>query len=42
MCRLVKNKVMGFLPASVSSSINVDGVSDKDIREGKVNVYGSL
>ena len=36
-CRLVKNKVLGLLPASLSSSINGDGVSDKDIRKGKVN-----
>lgn len=37
VCRLIKNKVMGLLPASVSSSINGNGLSDKDIREGKVN-----
>jgi len=37
VCRLIKTKVLGLLPASVSSSINGDGVSDKDIREGKVN-----
>ena len=36
-CRFVKNKVLGLLPASLSSSINGDGVSDKDIRKGKVN-----
>lgn len=36
-CRLIKNKVLGLLPASFSSSINGDGVSDKDVREGKVN-----
>jgi len=37
VCRLIKNKVMGLLPASISSSINGNGLSDKDIREGKVN-----